>query len=1129
MERDQGLISATNEAPATLGSMPLSDNSESLCRKEDNKTFDSAKSPDVDEIPALDNLSATDGFGSQLGAILGSSMVSGSGDLASVDQLDTGTVPASSPQANPEDTAEQVPNDAGAAIDKDIDVEKLEEPLQEQDTNGKEDKDNADEVLASNSKLADNLPSLSTLDPALNCLASSSHSAGQSGESNDNNEPHDEVVCDDTSFVSVVEVSGNDKDHGTSEGSPSLVRDSNSVEMEIDQGLNSATDEAATTFGSRPLDDGSGKFESPCREEDEKNIISAESSYMDKCPASSNLSEGVTDVVGPQLGAISVAAAIVDHPEEAAATFESRPLADESGKFESLCSEEDEKIIVSAESSYKDNIPASSNLSEGVTDVVGPQLGAVSVAAAIVDHPEVTATSPQYTTQDTIYPSVEQVPKDTSDAPATDTDISVDKLDIPQEQDPNEEEGNDHMDAPVEVSISITEVACPTAEEAIVPDNLSDGAVNTNSEVHGDTFDNESGRSPDNEDAEESAAPEVSISVPELACPTPEEAPFNNLSDGAANTISGVLENALENDSAELPVDEQATEDASVSTSTMEVAYPGLIDSLAPSDLSDAPVEMSNSATVEDSVESDNLSDGAGNTISEDTSGNESMELPTPEQAKQDCPNEVSISTTEIPNPTTVDFSAPTKFSDGTLDHTSEVVGDTSANEPVQLPADQDSKENVTLASDNLSEGAVNIISEALGETPSNESAELLIDEHAAAPFDVVGDTSANEPVQSPADQDSKENARSNESADNLSEGAANTVSEALDEAPGYESAELLINEHAAAPLAVVGDNVVQLPADQDSKENVTLASDNLSEGAANTISEALGDTPGNESPELLIDEHAAAPLEVPITTEIGLSQSGSHMNEEEIPGELECGDDIMDTDVDSKPEPKEAPTVLESVENKDVDSKPESDEAPSVVETIEAMDVDSKPDSKEAPTLLENIEEHDVNSKPKSDEAPSVVETIEVMDVDSKPESDEASTVSESIEDKDACSKPESDEGPTLLENIEEKDVDSKLKSDEAPSVMETIEVMDDDSKPESNEAPIVSESIEDKDVDLKPESNEAPIVSESIEDKDVDSKPESNEAPSAVDTIEAMDVDSKPESNEAPVVLEDSSNLNE
>lgn len=219
-------------------------------------------------------------------------------------------------------------------MDIDIDVDKLEGPLQEQDTNEKEGEDNADEVLES----------------ALNSLVpnSKNQSAGGSGRSSDTNKTHNDVHCGDVSNVSVAEISSSDNDYGICEDSLcSSVPENNSVEMEKDQGFNSPTDEAATTSESVPLAREIGKSESLCREEDDKIIVSANSPTMDEFPASGNLSERATDDVGSQLGAVP-----------------GSPMA-----FHAFS-------------------------------------GAV---AAAVDHPDLHATSPRSTAQDTTYPSMEQV------------------------------------------------------------------------------------------------------------------------------------------------------------------------------------------------------------------------------------------------------------------------------------------------------------------------------------------------------------------------------------------------------------------------------------------------------------------------------------------------------------------------------------------------------------------------------------------------------------------------------------------------------------------------------------------------------------------------------------------------
>ncbi|EYU46279.1 hypothetical protein MIMGU_mgv1a013087mg [Erythranthe guttata] len=140
---------------------------------------------------------------------------------------------------------------AGTATDIGIDLGKFEDPPTKQDTNEKEGKDNANEVLSSKSNSAD-LPSTLTPDPAVRALSSpfskSEHqSAGETGESIDKKEPDN-------------------------------------------HGLHSASVEE------------SGMSESLCSKEDGNIIVSAKSPNTDEFPTSDNLPKGATDVVGLKQG-----------------------------------------------------------------------------------------------------------------------------------------------------------------------------------------------------------------------------------------------------------------------------------------------------------------------------------------------------------------------------------------------------------------------------------------------------------------------------------------------------------------------------------------------------------------------------------------------------------------------------------------------------------------------------------------------------------------------------------------------------------------------------------------------------------------------------------------------------------
>lgn len=492
-------------------------------------------------------------------------------------------------------------------------------------------------------------------------------------------------------------------------------------------------------------------------------------------------------------------------------------------------------------------------------------------------------------------------------ATATATNISVDKLeDPPKEQDPNEKEAMDHMDATVEVSTSITEVASPTQKGPITPDE----AVNTILEVHADTVENKSLKLPADEHAKKDASLEVSASAMEAACPIPEDE-SGKLPDGSSDSICEILEKKVSEESGKLLADEHVRDDPSLDTSnpTTEVTVSTVEDCTSEQAKQNAPIDCSVSTI-------DNLFEVAENTISEalmDTSENESGELPTDEQAKQNGPIKVSMSTID-------------NLFEGAETTIPEVQINTSVNESGELPSDEQEKQNAPIevsVSNTVSEVPRDISESELGKLPNDEakqnaSTEVLIlttevphptTGDSSSPNDlsdaaqaITSDVSGNESGELPGNEDAKENAfigisiTTTEAAvasDNLS-GVGNIIPEVHPETLGNESTELICDDHAKENAATVG----------------------------NIISEVLPETLGNESMELLHNERAkedAATVEASIsTTEVGLSQAESHMSEEEIPGAHECNNDIKDKDVDSKPESAEGPNVLEESTNRD-------------------------------------------------------------------------------------------------------------------------------------------------------------------------------------------------------------------
>lgn len=208
---------------------------------------------------------------------------------------------------------------AGSEMGPDSGVDKLMDTHQEQDANEKEGQDHTREDLAREPNFSGDLPSISSLHPVVRELSTlvseaQNQSTGESGESNGKNETDNKDSCGVSSIGRIPVVSGSHNDHVTSEDSQSsLVIGRNSVDMEENHGLDSATDEAPATFVSMPLSVGGSKSESIRHEEDKKIIDSARSLNVDEFPASDNLLEESTDDVGSQIEVVPISSMVSGH------------------------------------------------------------------------------------------------------------------------------------------------------------------------------------------------------------------------------------------------------------------------------------------------------------------------------------------------------------------------------------------------------------------------------------------------------------------------------------------------------------------------------------------------------------------------------------------------------------------------------------------------------------------------------------------------------------------------------------------------------------------------------------------------------------------------------------------------
>ncbi|KAL2486005.1 Chromatin remodeling complex SWI/SNF [Abeliophyllum distichum] len=256
-------------------------------------------------------------------------------------------------------SAGRIPN--SSTIDADVALDKSKDPYPEQ---------NADEVLASNSQVCENLPSTSSaMESPVTALSlplseSSNQSLRECGVQQDNKDP-----LGDSSVASNPKATENCNNPRMSEGAPCLpIFSSTSVEMTKDQTLNIETPKGASTFQSMVLAGDCEKSESPCGKEPDEIVESAKNLELDKSIASDNLS------MRAEVSSISVEVtkdrSLNTETLVAAPTSGSMTLAGNSKECEPPCGKERDKMVENTTSLNLDESIASDDMPKETTNLV---------------------------------------------------------------------------------------------------------------------------------------------------------------------------------------------------------------------------------------------------------------------------------------------------------------------------------------------------------------------------------------------------------------------------------------------------------------------------------------------------------------------------------------------------------------------------------------------------------------------------------------------------------------------------------------------------------------------------------------------------------------------------------------
>ncbi|XP_020550492.1 chromatin structure-remodeling complex protein SYD [Sesamum indicum] len=743
MEKSQGLNSDNVEAAASFGAMPRASETEkfeSLCQKEDEKIIESAKSPNVDEFPASDNLSK----GATNDATVDSIPKLSESDNTERASEDSGSLPVSK-----SNSAEMVKGQDVRSTDVQATSALGSKPVlpgesgKSESPSGKE----GDKIFESSKS--------TNLDESVPPLKSSEEATNTVSDKGAENEYGKVLVDEHENYSTSVEVvvSASDISVPVSGSGQNLSSQSHGKE-------NSGEQESNGVVGDKDFNSKPGSTLSRGGVEESFPISSTEENL--------ELPVGLTEKVSENLGVNDDLKQMVEKEDcSVSASLDSADKLEDHQEqdLKDLDGKDHKAEVLPSESLLCDNLPSNSTLEPAAVLIPVAESGNRS---AREEHQE----SKEPDNEVHVNSSVVSVPdapeislRSSSVFSSNDTEITTNQcLDSASPQGatlPGEMPflgESDSEDAAKGAEKMVESAKSPTQEEAIAPDDSRERAADAISEEPKDESGNEAGKLLTGEH-EEDPHLEVSISTTEVAAPTLEDSP----KDGAVKTISEVPKDAFCSEPEKLPTNEPTKQSLldNASVSPIEVALPN----------------------VENSLASDYLSDGTGNTIPEVLEDTVPGELPANEHARENATVEVPIPTTEGVDAAQEDLLAQDNLSDGAKDVVAEVHGDKFDDE-------------YSPAVDSSSDGAGNSVSEGLGDPSETESRNLLFDEQVMEKA----------PLQASASTEVAHTTTENSSApDNSSDEAANTIPEVLGSTSPDESGKLLIDEDAkeAAPAEV--------------------------------------------------------------------------------------------------------------------------------------------------------------------------------------------------------------------------------------------------------------------------------------------------------------------------------------
>ncbi|KAL0419600.1 UNVERIFIED_CONTAM: hypothetical protein Sradi_1373500 [Sesamum radiatum] len=668
MEKGQGLNSDNVEAAASFGAMPHATETEkfeSLCQKEDEKIIESARSPNMDEFPASDNLSK----GATNDVTVDSIPKLSENDNTQRASEDSGCLPVSK-----SDSAEMVKDQdlhsANVPVTSALGSKPLlpSESCKSESPSGKEGDKTFESSKSTN--LDKSVPLLKSSEEATNTF-SDKGAKNESGEvlvdEHENYSTPGEVVVSTSDITVPVSGSGQNLSNQSHGKENSGEQESNVVVRDKD--FNSKPDSTLTggVEESSPISSIAENLELP---------VGSTEKVSENLAAYDDLEQMIEKEDCSVSASLGSADKLEDHQEQDLKDLDGKDHKAEVLLSESLlCDNLPSNSTLELAAALSSPVPESGNRSarEEHQERKEPdnEVHVNSSDVPVPDIPEISLRSSSVFSSNEAEITTNQCLSSASPQGAT----LPGAMPLLGESEP--------ADAAKEAEKMVESAKSPTQEEAIALDDSWERAADAISEEPKDESGNEAGKLLTGEHKEEDPHLEVSISITEVAVPTLEDSPaLDNLSDGAVNTISEVPQDAFCSEPEKLPTDEPPKQSL-------------------PDDASVSPIEVV-PRNVENSLASDHLSDGTGNTIPEvleDTVRIESGELPANEHARENAAVEVPIPTTEVVDPAQEELLAQDKLSDGVQDAVAEVHGLKFDDGSGKFPADEHSEENPLLGS----------------------------------------------------------------------------------------------------------------------------------------------------------------------------------------------------------------------------------------------------------------------------------------------------------------------------------------------------------------------------------------------------------------------------------------------